>query len=329
MAAPSHIKTWQHINNVDHDKRTDFPVIFQEELYINVKNTMKAFPISPWIVDHSCDSITAGTPGDGVDRWISVTDLVEATSGVHSWIVLTQPGMDGLQICIDFNTDNSFDSWSIIISATGDFSGGTTSARPTSSDDVVCVDKDDSGLSVKETYVYGMMSSDGSCTRLFFSASQVIAGYLFIETVKDPVDGWVDPYVVFADGESTPVGAMNYTLIKGNTSLNGSANFSGGASENTISMSMEGYRNRALGENASGTTYSVSQNEFSNAFDMFPVGIFCHVKPSRGRHGELFDMYSVSDATGDGELFPIDDDTQQWIVLNSLCLPWNDDVVRL
>ncbi len=326
MTAPAHIKTWQHINNVDHDRRTDFPAVFQEALYLNVKNTMKNFPISPWVVDHSCDSVTAGTAGDGIDRWTDITDIVESSSGDHSWIVLTQTGMDGLQICIDFNTNDNFDSWSIIVSSTGDFSGGTTSARPTSSDDIVCADSDKSGLIDVETYVYGMMSDDGSCTRIFFSSSQTIGGYLFIETVKDPIDGWETPYVIFIDGQSIADGAMKYTLIR---AVHGSANFPAGPSENTISMSMEGYRSRALGENKNGTTYSVSQNEFSNTFDMYPVGIFCHEKPSRGRHGELFDIYAVADAAGDGELFSTDDDIQQWIVLNALCLPWNDDVVKL
>jgi len=329
MTGPRTTKTWQHIVNIDHVKHSE-PTEFQREIYINFKDTLKSFPLSPWVVDYSCDSSVAGTPSDGVDRWSVFSDIVGNTSGnAHSWIVLTQAGMNGLQICIDFD-NGDLSNWSIIMSVNGDFSGGTTLNRPTSSDDIVCVSINDSGIETSDTYLHAMMSDDGACTRVIMANNTAVGGYFSLETLKDPVDNWTTPYMgFFSAGTGDPQDSLNYSVIRNFTRSVGSAKFPAGGLENALTMTMEGYQDRALGENDEGTVYPVSQNELSNTFDMYPVGIFCHKKPSRGRHGELFDLYAVGDAAGSGQLIASSDTSIQWAVFNSLCFPWNEEIVKM
>lgn len=81
------VRTWTtSLNNV----ATTASLNAQAQQIIRaMKDNYKA---AGWTVDYSCDSVTAGTPADGVDRWDSDTDLVWAAGGVaHSWMVLKSP----------------------------------------------------------------------------------------------------------------------------------------------------------------------------------------------------------------------------------------------
>ena len=90
------------------------------------------------VTDYSCDASVAGAKGDGVNRWPTTSQVIGAIPpAAHSWYVLTLP--DGLgQLCLDKDSDSdggggAFGSlyWSRVVG----FTGGTTTARPTASDE--------------------------------------------------------------------------------------------------------------------------------------------------------------------------------------------------
>lgn len=91
-----------------------------------------------WSTYYSCDSVTAGTPGDGVDRWGSSFDAGKIVRGIagaaHSWYVLQSPLMNGFNwyLLITFDTSNNANASFFIAKAP--FAGGTTTANPTSVD---------------------------------------------------------------------------------------------------------------------------------------------------------------------------------------------------
>lgn len=94
---------------------------------------------SAWTVEYSCDSVTAGTAGDGVDRWTNTFDgtkIVRANGAVaHSWIVLKSPaGLGPYYLCIQWN--GSVDYQCNFIFSKVAFTGGTTTARPTSTAEI-------------------------------------------------------------------------------------------------------------------------------------------------------------------------------------------------
>ncbi len=90
-----------------------------------------------WAPYYSCDSVTAGTAGDGVNRWgggtFDATKIVGNTAGnAHSWFTLFHATL-GIYLTVDCNTvANS--TIGIAVSKAAP-TGGTTTARPTATDE--------------------------------------------------------------------------------------------------------------------------------------------------------------------------------------------------
>lgn len=93
-----------------------------------------AMPARGFVHDYSCNSVTAGTKGDHAERWLARANVVGNTPGnAHSWRVDTLPAGLG-QWCID--RDGTFEgSGSVYWSPAVGFTGGSTTARPTASDE--------------------------------------------------------------------------------------------------------------------------------------------------------------------------------------------------
>lgn len=102
-------------------------------------------PGSLWTVRYSCDSVTAGVAGDGVDKWVTPDNVVQGNAtAAHSWIVLRSPetwGPNNNQFCemlINYapastSTASTTARFGTIYYSFGTaFSGGTTTSRPTS-----------------------------------------------------------------------------------------------------------------------------------------------------------------------------------------------------
>lgn len=82
---------------------------------------------SVWTMYYSCDSTTAGTAGDGVDRWTTYANVVQNVSGsAHSWAVLYN-ATSGIYAVID--AVNATNSLRVTFTKTAP-SGGTTTVGP-------------------------------------------------------------------------------------------------------------------------------------------------------------------------------------------------------
>ena len=95
MGLPTKVKTWRF--NTNRTKTTASNLVYHQQLILDIKNALigdgnwDTEPTGIWTVDHSCDGVTAGTPGDGVDRWIDTGDIIAHNPGNnHSWMVLNQ-----------------------------------------------------------------------------------------------------------------------------------------------------------------------------------------------------------------------------------------------
>lgn len=93
-----------------------------------------------WSVYYSCDSVTAGTANDGVDRWTATFDgtkIIRASGAVaHSWMVLKSPsglGSGPWYLIIQYNTTSDWLCNFIFCKAAP--TGGSTTARPTSTNE--------------------------------------------------------------------------------------------------------------------------------------------------------------------------------------------------
>ena len=89
---------------------------------------------SVWTVRYSCDGTTAGSAGDGVDRWTSTftpSKLVRASNGVaHSWMVLRNAA-SGLEACIDISGTVDGSGLLSFARVSNPFTSGSTTTRPT------------------------------------------------------------------------------------------------------------------------------------------------------------------------------------------------------
>jgi len=90
---------------------------------------------SLWTVVGSSDSVSANLTGS--DFWtgsFDATKIVRAAAGTaHSWIVLQSPANFGMWLCIDYIANDTTMSFTF---ATAAFTGGSTTARPTSTKEI-------------------------------------------------------------------------------------------------------------------------------------------------------------------------------------------------
>ncbi len=185
MTLPSLTKTWQFVPNYAiaatgtalGTNRTilktikDFLTTDAAEWVDNANIATTAANL--WTVRYSCDSVVAGSAGDGVDRWDAITDLVWANAAsAHSWIVLrnTAIGSTAELLISCEGSSGSGHVLTIAISPSAGFTGGTTTARPTATDEAVTLNNaawGGVGTSDTSVKVHVVKSTDGECWRVF------------------------------------------------------------------------------------------------------------------------------------------------------------------
>src|SRR4051812_42695947 len=107
MALPSLTKTWNFLVNAL-IPATGSSLNDNRTLLKSIKDALKGSgtwtdsaganlggaPAGAWTTRYWWDSVTAGTAGDGVDRWGAIGNLVWANAGsAHSWYALRQTGI--------------------------------------------------------------------------------------------------------------------------------------------------------------------------------------------------------------------------------------------
>ncbi len=145
-----------------------------------------------WDMDYSCDGLTAGTPGDGVDRLGTTVYpgsaivpgagglFVYATAGTaHSWYVLKRViGIYTHRILVSWEGSNSYQAR--ISFSRNAFAGGSVTARPTSTNEAVpaqtSIQVGKSSGATAFNKGHGALAADGS---FFLNMSQDGSGKFF------------------------------------------------------------------------------------------------------------------------------------------------------
>jgi hypothetical protein len=339
MALPALAKTWQFVSNgtscVNQPIASLGSIIADNRrLLRSIKNALTGFASNPWTVRYSCNTTTAGTAGDGVDRWATDADLAWATttSGARSWIVLRQTGIaTNFEVCLDLvgaGTDSTNGlGGQLFVSASAGFTGGTTTARPTATDESAQA-LSGSGVAVLRwsqltadlaTRWSVMQSSDGACTRFWFYAAGVLRGFYMFDKPTNIVTGWTNPsYALAAAGTSTAAtaGLANVAAYVGRFRALG------------INGAM------AMGCETAGTVIFPSDanagavpNDIDGSWPMLPIGLSSSSVGVKGRHGTLADIWLGSNTIPDGDTYPLA--TTDFVQVGSLILPWNGGPVNL
>lgn len=306
MALPVLSKTWQfNVNNAQ--AALGSSGLDNRSLMLAYKNAMIGFGTNPWTVKYSCSSTVAGTAGDGVDRWATVANVVNANSGVaHSWIVLAQTGLSStFQVCIDYNNGTAAaSSASIIFSAAAGFTGGTTTARPTATDEQAVL-SNAAWINNNADAAFrwhAMQSTDGQCTRIFSFIAGAIQNVLIFEKFTNATGG---------SPGATNGGALNIFLTLANFNNMGTWTRQNGTNVNT-SMAYESVSNLSIA------------SEVSGAFDIFPMACTSTTTVgTRGRLGTFQDIWIGSSGVATGDSYPASGTTGQFVQVGQIIMPWN------
>lgn len=330
------LKTWQFAWNLSNAistvEGTDC-----SDLFVRVKNALKGFGSSPWAVVGSSNSVVAAL--DGVDRIAAIANVVK-NPAAHSWIVLKQAGVSGTNtsLCFDFNSSQA-NLISIVVSPGAGFTGGSTTARPTATDEHVIMNQDywlaNGGSRQYRAHV--LQSTDGQCTRIFVETNNLNIFFLMVDRAKNPVPAWTNPcvYMLRANGLGNGIAGPNNLNLGFVTSV--TPQFYGIAPDGTTRMSLNGTV-EGYGSGTGATPVPAIFNYGNeleaaagraNVYHYVSVGLM-HTATAgmRGRHGELFDMWFTSTLLSDGDGAPAAG-TKDFCVLGEMIVPNNGTSVLI
>lgn len=319
MTLPVLEKTWQvaHVNNtlsgVDTTDINDF--------FLKVKNAAKAFGTHP---------LTCAGSSDGTSHNMSGTDLltgqpamVHADAGsAHSWWVgaLNQIA-SGAQVCFDFDHSET-DRVDIIVSALG-FTGGSITARPTATDEIVLLSNnswtgmlgsgDGSGGQLRG---HLMLSTDGQCFRIAVANNGIVGGFLLIDKPGDPATGWSNPMisVVRSTGRLDNTSDNVLTVATWYTTAIFSAQ--GPIGSMPLYPTFESPLNFFTV-----LTKRNAANEISGEYPLARIGLWHDATVGqRGRHGFVFDLFFTNQVLQNYDTFP-SDSSRQFVVLGDAVFP--------
>lgn len=321
MALPALAKTWQHSVNNSSPAQGSAATDNRRMLRL-IKDALVGFGSNPWTVQGSCNGAGgAGSfsqPPGGTDKWLTDADLVGNTAGSnHSWIVLRQTGIAAnFELCIDLAASTA-NACTIVVSPAAGFTGGSATARPTATDEIVLISTTTFTANSADVAIRWSVSqsTDGQCTRIWWAAAGAVCGWMLFDKPGNPTSGWSNPSASWA-----------MTGVPTAANLFGSnGRMRSGSTNGNVCMLVEGYTTN-LGPND--TVFGNIANEIDSAWPMYPLGFACVTTGVRGRHGSLVDAWAGSAAVGTGDTYP-NDASNQFVQIGALILPWNGGAVNL
>jgi hypothetical protein len=298
--------------------------------FLHIKNALKASATEldfPWVVVGSNNCTTAAL--DGVDRLNTLADFPRwsaAPPRSHSWIVLGQPAIHpNFQVCFY----NILEIMTVVVSPAVGFSGGSTSARPTASDEVVMINLaswanlNSSPIPTAPASYYEMVynlmrSSDGEMTRVIFTWGTGSRGVWIFDKVQDAIPEWTNPsyYAIV----NTTFASLGYTSeIMGYGRVNNVGATWHFLTNGCVSWSVDEYQFYTT-SSFSGK-YSVAKIILSAASSS--NGPFDGTETSNmGAMGQLYDLWLGPRNMTNGTTYP-EDGSRQYVQFSSLVFPWD------
>lgn len=319
MSLPTLAKTWQITANQTVTAQGT-ALLTDTRIIRTIKNCLVGFASNPWVCIGSSDARSGPAGGsalDGVDRWTSDSVLTSAIAGSrHAWYVAGQTGINsGFQICLDRNS-TSAGLGSVVVSPSAGFTGGSDTARPTATDEIVLISAAAwaSGVDTQHQ-IHVWQSTDGQCTRVMvWRGSTNMCTFFLFDKPQNPVSGWTNPSISVAVGSATNI-VITYTTLTAGTGSRGR-----GTGTFTALWTGESTGGSVILPNL--TDVGTTANDLSGEWPMFPIGIASTTLSHKGRHGNLFDIWWRPTSLADADTIPNDASTRRFACLGPLILPW-------
>lgn len=286
--------------------------------------------ITPWVVEYSCDGITAGSAGDNVDRWGTVASLQWDTTGnAHGWMILSNTGV-GIEICFDLiqNSDSSDGAYmTVVVSAGAGFTGGSTTARPTATDELSILAPSTVGWGSgtaggnARDFVWDMWrTEDGEVTYVIIWYNNFPIGFWNFSKPQNPKAAWTGTQFVAAimgtgEGAQTEI-ADWYDIDNLRTYRADRISTANTFNITNLYMTADTF---SLGPFAQELT---TTNDVSGDYAAGPIGLVCDQSRFVGRQGELFDLVWGQEVLGNPVDYYPSGASKAWIQIGDLIFPW-------
>jgi hypothetical protein len=294
---------------------------------------------SGWAVAGSCgfDEVAFTAGMDGVDRWLSADAVTGVWTGAphtgcFSWIVLRNTAMSaeggGYQLLIAPQMNDTNYNYPVHIRASygGAYTGGSTTARPTASDEMVLLTSDNSYPSNRLTDVTNQprgvtvfASTDGRCTRSVFSSTQgAILLMVSCERVQGAKDWWDKPVI---SGVYRPL----YAALNAPAAADVRMFIQVGSAVGIPAyLSADGLGTAGV----LGTQTLFGMPDPNGNWMCSPVGVMGSCAQVVGYMGRLTDAYWVHQNMANGDYYP-NDASRQWVIVGDLMHASDGGVVVL
>ena len=192
---------------------------------------------SPWTMVRSSDSVSAANS----DLWDSDADLVwAAEASVHSWIVLVNANFFGaanpLYMLINCNPSGTQNATIMMSFSRAGYTGGTTSARPTATDEHIVRpvagsvttagwQGDDNATVSVSMRMHFMMTDDGRKFKIYFTRNSLCIAKWELFDIDEDEAGWTEPYCFVIHSEDMTLGADVELLTFANVSADATFNW--------------------------------------------------------------------------------------------------------
>lgn len=298
----------------------------------------------PMTVVSSCDSTTTSAS----DLWAASTNLVWTAAngtGVRSWIVLEMP-VTGIQFLMHCNSSTSSGvshaNVEFVISPGAGFTGGTTSARPTATDEHVLLLPVVGGgvtgswtdgtttVSAQRFVLHVIQDEFGNSVKIFLFKNSRLYTYInFGKVYTAPIDAvgpilyWGGCFPNTSDGVDDNLKA---TYARWNDVTRVSINYNGASYQQTNTGGT------GMGRAYCATEMSISSmvgeqltvaNDISGAWWMAPQALISVTQGIRGQLGLVPQVWwTQSSGLANGDTFP-SGGSNQFVVFNHMVFPWD------
>jgi hypothetical protein len=301
---------------------------------------------NPWVLDHTVrqpgtDHI--GVAGDGIDSLVDWTDwLGDATN--WSQFVVYNPVTGSYWGIYGDTSSNSFRERSVsaglcaphVIVAGGATNvafTGPTVTNPEGSVNALRTFEGNStspwGTGVKTIKLHLWISDDGQHTRLIGCEDGSASLFWFDETVLNPHAQWAtSPTTPVVSCQADQAGGICATYAQFNdtphvlgTPIPTPSPEISDRNKPLFYLTAEGYGAAANGQNLT------IPNELTGEWPMYPIGIASNEIASKGRLGQLVDIWWTSTGTVGGEMIP-DDLSRQFVCIGDMILPNDGSILE-
>jgi hypothetical protein len=325
MSTASKEKTWSfNVNNYYDDATPDN--VGQYVAY-QIKVILASF--DDWSVIASSNGTSHSNIGAGgdVDHWDSQSDVV----GGDSWVLL-ENSVTGEQFCLDMDAAAETSS-AMYYSATGAFNAdGTLTAPPTYSEGVEIFDSSHVETTVDSCVVSGMITSDGTCTRIFWETldgTDSGGNIIIMDEVVSAPSEWTSTYkrCVYFLGPSTTAAAEKSKAPR-LVDADGQVWYcyledAGGSDWYSAYQTAECYSATMAGGNIADPISSVTAAMgWITGSPASPMSLFRPDVDHGGNLGRLQDIYWAPEAHDSLDIYP-GDGSGDWIKIGCFIVPWD------